>query len=158
MKDEIERLLYHEAHLLDTGRFQDWLALLAPDLRYWAPVRSAVSRERERETESERLPMFDETKSSLGLRISRLETGIAWVDVPPTRTRRLVSNVMVDHGDGGLVHARSNFIVFRSRGLGEEWFAVGGREDKWSRSSGWLLQERKIVLDQCTVENLPLFL
>lgn len=158
MNDEIERLLFHEADLLDTGRFQEWLALMAPELRYWAPVRAAVSRQDERDAEATRLPLFDETKGSLGLRVSRLETGIAWIDVPPTRTRRFISNVMADRVDDGSVRVKSNFVVFRSRGRGEEWFAVGCREDRWIRSPGWLLRERKILLDQSTVENLPLFL
>lgn len=158
MKDEIERLLFHEADLLDSGRFQEWLALMAPELRYWAPVRAAVSRKDERDGEATRLPLFDETKGSLGLRVSRLETGIAWIDVPPTRTRRLISNIMADRDDDGSVRVKSNFVVFRSRGRGEEWFAVGCREDRWIQAPGWLLKERKILLDQSTVENLPLFL
>jgi 3-phenylpropionate/cinnamic acid dioxygenase small subunit len=158
VKDEIERLLFHEADLLDSGRFQEWLALLAPELRYWAPVRAAVARKDERDGEAQRLPLFDETKGSLGLRVSRLETGIAWIDVPPTRTRRLISNIMADPDDDGSVRVKSNFVVFRSRGRGEEWFAVGCREDRWIRAPGWLLKERKILLDQSTVENLPLFL
>lgn len=158
MKEEIERLLYHEADLLDSGRFQEWLALMAPELRYWAPVRAAVARKDEKDGEATRLPLFDETKASLGLRVSRLETGIAWVDVPPTRTRRFISNIIADRDDDGTVRVKSNFVVFRSRGRGEEWFAVGCREDRWFQAAGWLLQERKILLDQSTVENLPLFL
>lgn len=158
MKDEMERLLYHEANLLDSGRFQEWLSLMAPDLRYWAPVRAAVSRKDERDGEATRLPLFDETKTSLGLRVSRLGTGIAWIDVPPTRTRRFISNIMADRTDDGTVRVQSNFVVFRSRGRGEEWFAVGCREDRWFQAQGWMLQERKIILDQSTVENLPLFL
>ena len=32
--------LYHEAELLDTNRFADWLALLTPDIEYRMPVRT----------------------------------------------------------------------------------------------------------------------
>lgn len=154
----VEQLLYHEAQLLDSGRFHDWLALMAPDLRYWAPVRANLPRNRESEGESNRLPLFDETKASLRLRISRLDTGLAWVDTPPTRTRRFISNVTVEPEAGEVVSVRSNFMLFRSRSFNEEWLVVGCREDKWSRSVDWQLRERKIILDHCTVENLPLFL
>ena len=47
MIEDVERLLYHEAHLLDSGMFHEWLELMAPDLRYWAPVRAEVSRKQE---------------------------------------------------------------------------------------------------------------
>jgi 3-phenylpropionate/cinnamic acid dioxygenase small subunit len=155
---EVEQLLYREARLLDSGGFQEWLELLAPDLRYWAPVRAEVGREREREDEASRLPLFDETKASLALRISRLDTGLAWVESPTTRTRRFVSNVMVDAGPDGLLDVRSNFILFRSRSFSDETLLVGCREDKWSRSDKWLLKERKILIDHCTVENMSLLL
>jgi len=155
---ELEQLLYREAHLLDCGLYRDWLALMATDLRYWAPVRANVPVEQERASEANRLPLFDETKASLDLRISRLETGLAWINTPQSRTRRFISNVMVDAEFDSTLRVRSNFLVFRSRSFAEEWFAVGCREDQWSGSSGtWLLKERKIMFDHCTVENLPLF-
>jgi 3-phenylpropionate/cinnamic acid dioxygenase small subunit len=158
MTGDVEQLLYREAHLLDSGGFQEWLELLAPDLRYWAPVRAELSREREKEDEANRLPLFDETKASLALRISRLDTGLAWVESPTTRTRRFVSNVTVDPGPDDLVGVRSNLILFRSRSFSDETMLVGCREDKWSRSDRWLLRERKILIDHCTVENMSLLL
>jgi 3-phenylpropionate/cinnamic acid dioxygenase small subunit len=158
MIEDVRQLLFHEAHLLDTGLYQEWLKLLAPDLRYWAPVRAVVARSDEGETEASRLPLFDETKASLGLRISRLETGLAWVDLPHTRTRRFISNITAEAGAGDLIRVRSNFLLFRSRSFAEDWFVVGCREDRWLRSASWLLKERKIILDHCTVENMPLFL
>jgi 3-phenylpropionate/cinnamic acid dioxygenase small subunit len=158
MSDDVDRLLYHEAHLLDCGRFHDWLELLAPDLRYWAPVRANVPRTQESETDADRLPLFDETRASLSLRIRRLDTGFAWAEIPSTRTRRFISNIFVEREAEGLLHVRSSFMLFRSRGFTEEWTVVGCREDQWSRSDRWLLKERKIVLDHCTVENLSLLL
>jgi len=158
MTREVEQLLYREAQLLDSGRFQEWLELLAPDLRYWAPVRAEVHRAQERENEASRLPLFDETKASLALRISRLDTGLAWVENPATRTRRFVTNVVVEEEAGGLVHVRSNLMLFRSRSFADETTLVGCREDKWSRPDRWLLRERKILIDHCTVENMSLLL
>jgi 3-phenylpropionate/cinnamic acid dioxygenase small subunit len=157
MASEVEQLLYREAHLLDSGRFQEWLELLAPDLRYWAPVRAEVHRKQEAEDEASRLPLFDETKASLALRISRLETGLAWVETPATRTRRFVSNVLVEEEADGLVRVRSNLMLFRSRSFADETLLVGCREDRWSRAP-WLLRERKILIDHCTVENMSLLL
>jgi 3-phenylpropionate/cinnamic acid dioxygenase small subunit len=158
MASDVEQLLFREAHLLDSGRFSEWLELLAPDLRYWAPVRADVHRTQEREDEASLLPLFDETKASLALRISRLDTGLAWVENPKTRTRRFVTNILVEEEENGLVHVKSNLMLFRGRSFSDETILVGCREDKWSRSETWLLRERKILIDHCTVENMSLFL
>ena len=158
MSSDVERVLYREAQLLDAGQFHEWLKLLAPDLRYWAPVRADLPRSREQESEAKRLPLFDETKASLSLRVDRLDTGLAWVEIPAPRTRRFITNVLSEPAGEGLVHVRSNFMLFRSRSFTEEWIVVGCREDTWSTVDGWLLRERKILLDHCTVENLPFFL
>lgn len=158
MQSEVEQLLYREAHLLDSGAFNEWLELLAPDLRYWAPVRAEVPRSQEAEEEAGRLPLFDETKATLALRISRLETGLAWVENPATRTRRFVTNVVTEPKADGLVHVRSNLLLFRSRSFRDETILAGCREDEWSSGDRWLLKERKILIDHCTVENMSLLL
>lgn len=158
MASEIERLLYREAHLLDSDQFFEWLELLAPDLRYWAPARSDVSRQQELKDEAQRLALFDETKASLTLRINRIDTGLAWAESPTTRTRRFISNVIDEEEAGGIVHVRSNFLLFKNRSFADETILVGCREDRWTRSDAWLLRERKILIDHCTVENMSLLL
>lgn len=158
MAGDFEALLYQEAHLLDSGLFLDWLDLLAPNLRYWSPARAEVTREQERNDEAMRLSLFDETKASLTFRIQRLNTGLAWSENPPTRTRRFISNVTVERQADNVVHIQSNFMLFRSRGFASESILVGCREDRWFNAEHWLLQERKIVVDQCTVENMSVLL
>ena len=158
MINEVSQLLYHEAHLLDSGRFKEWLELLARDIRYWAPVRADVARTDEIDGETSRLPLFDETKDTLALRIKRLDTGLAWSETPATRTRRFISNITADNEDHGLMQVRSNFMLFKSRGFTDQTILVGCREDRWSRSEKWLLRERKVLIDHCTVENISLFL
>lgn len=158
MAGDVERLLYREASLLDSGLFSEWLELLAPDVRYWAPSRAELPREQERKDEPMRLCLFDETKESLTIRIRRLATGLAWAENPATRTRRFVSNITADEDANGMVGVRSNFMLFRSRSFTEETILVGCREDKWSRAEIWLLKERKILLDHCTVENMSILI
>ena len=155
---QIEQLLFHEAEWLDAGQFNDWIELLAPDLRYWAPVRSDVARADERESEADRLPLFDETRESLALRVQRLHTGLAWSEIPPTRTRRIVANIRPMSGEDGRLSVKSNFLLFRSRSQRDETVMAGMREDVWSRAGRWLLHERKIVLDHRVVENMSLIL
>ena len=56
---EIAQFLYSEAELLDERRYDEWLALVADDIRYWMPMRRNVKfgdteREFTRETEDVR--------------------------------------------------------------------------------------------------------
>ena len=93
---------------------------------------------------------MDETRDTLLRRIERLDSGLAWAEDPPSRTRHFVSNVELEPTDNPAeIRAYSNFILYRTRGEREEDFYVGSREDILRRTGeGWLLAYRKIVLDQ----------
>src|SRR5262245_5063414 len=76
---EIEEFLYAEAALLDERRFEEWLALLTDDIRYWMPMRRNVKfGEPERENTRERQDMnwFDEGKTTLQQRVQQIMTGV----------------------------------------------------------------------------------
>ena len=85
---QVREWLYQEAELLDEGRFEAWLELLADDLLYQAPVRLT----RERATGGDvSFEMFhlDETRATLGLRVERLRTERA--EKPAKKTAALRS-------------------------------------------------------------------
>lgn len=161
---EVERFLYREARLLDGRHFHQWLDLFTEDARYWMPLRAnrypvtskAISildgsRYEEEELSKEgELAIFDETKESLGRRIARLDTGMAWAEDPPSRTRHLISNIEVYPGsDESELRVFSNFIMYRTRAETEQDFYVGSREDTLRKDDeGWKISYRKIVLDQ----------
>ena len=42
LTQEIAEFLYAEAEMLDERRHDEWLALLAEDIRYWMPMRRNV--------------------------------------------------------------------------------------------------------------------
>jgi len=71
---EFEDLLYYEVWLLDHDRLEEWLALCAEQVRYWAPVRANVPRGAEDWTRPHMLAHFDEDKGSLALRVQRIRT------------------------------------------------------------------------------------
>ena len=161
---EVEQFLYREARLLDARRFDDWLELLTEDIKYWMPLRSnrypahskAISildgsryEEGELSREDE-LAIMDEDKDSLTRRIRRLDSGMAWAEDPPSRTRHFVSNIEVEPGSRETeLKVYSNFVMYRTRGETEEDFYVGCREDILRRENGRLrVAYRKIVLDQ----------
>ena len=161
---EIEQFLYREARLLDERRFEAWLALFTDDVRYWMPVRmtryprrskAIVVLDPARHDDEElakdgELGIFDESKETLSRRVARLDTGMAWAEDPPSRTRHIVSNVEVEPGETeGELTVHSNFLVYRNRGETEQDFYVGGRRDTLRHVDGtWKIARRTIVLDQ----------
>jgi 3-phenylpropionate/cinnamic acid dioxygenase small subunit len=172
---EVEQFLYREARLLDERRFHAWLEILTDDVRYWMPGRSTryperskaiviLDPDRYREEELRRedeLAILDETKETLGRRIARLETGMAWAEDPPSRTRHLISNIEAEPGDAASeLKVFSNFLVYRSRAETEQDFYVGARQDVLRQvDDAWKIAYRKIILDQNVLlaKNVSIF-
>jgi 3-phenylpropionate/cinnamic acid dioxygenase small subunit len=172
---EIEQFLYREARLLDERRFEAWLELFTDDVRYWMPVRTTryprrshaiaildPDRHEEEELSKENeLGIFDETKETLSRRVARLDTGMAWAEDPPSRTRHIVSNVEVEPADTeGEIRVHSNFVVYRTRGETEQDFYVGARRDTLRHVGGaWKIARRTIILDQNVLlaKNVSIF-
>ena len=42
LAQDVAEFLYREAELLDERRYEEWLALLADDIRYWMPMRRNI--------------------------------------------------------------------------------------------------------------------
>ena len=172
---EVEQFLYREARLLDERRFHEWLELLTDDIHYWMGSRSnrypksskAISildpdRYVEDDlTKADELAILDEDKASLTSRVARLDTGMAWAEDPPSRTRHLITNIEVEQGDAAAeVKVYSNFMVYRSRAETEQDFYVGARRDVVRRVAGaWKIAGRKITLDQNVLlaKNVSIF-
>jgi 3-phenylpropionate/cinnamic acid dioxygenase small subunit len=161
---EVEQFLYREARLLDERRFQEWLDLFTDDVRYWMAGRSSryprsskaitvVGPDRRPESElagEDELAILDETKATLRGRIARLDTGMAWAEDPPSRTRHIVTNIEVEAGDKAAeLTVYSNFLVYRTRAEAEQDLYVGARRDLLRSIDGaWRIARRKLVLDQ----------
>jgi len=172
---EVEQFLYREARLLDERRFHEWLELFTDDVRYWMPGRSnryparskaivILDPDRYNEEELSRedeLAIMDETKETLGRRIARLDTGMAWAEDPPSRTRHMLSNIEVEPGDTATeIKVYANFMVYRSRSETEQDFYVGARQDVLRHVDGaWKIARRKIILDQTVLlaKNVSIF-
>ena len=168
LKQEIEDFLYHEADLLDERRYEDWLALVAEDVRYWMPMRRNVKvddLEREYTREGRDISWFDEGKDTLTRRVRQIQTGIHWAEEPVSRISHLVSNIQLidvnpSAAEPAEVSVRCRFLVYRNRVETETDILVGKREDLLRRAGdGWRIARRKIVLDQSVLlsKNLTFF-
>jgi 3-phenylpropionate/cinnamic acid dioxygenase small subunit len=168
LKQEIDEFLYYEADLLDERRYEDWLALVAEDVRYWMPMRRNVKVddiEREFTREGLDISWFDEGKETLTRRVRQIQTGIHWAEEPVSRISHMVSNVRLleaspSWADPVEVQLRCRFLIYRNRVETETDILVGKREDLLRRVDGqWQIARRKIVLDQNVLltKNLTFF-
>lgn len=164
LQHEIEQFLYDEAALLDAHRYDEWIALVADDMRYWMPVRAnRLRREAEQEIAGpDDAAFFDETKAQLEQRLRRLETGMAWAEDPLSRTRHLVSNVRIFPDGDDELEVECAFLLYRTRLEREMDLFVGKRTDRLRRAdteAGWVIARRTIILDQSTLlsKNLSTF-
>lgn len=160
---EVQQFLFREARLLDERRFKEWVELFADDVLYWAPVlTNRTARDLRHEVQKfGESAHFEDSKTSLQNRVRRLDSGMAWAEMPPSRTRHLISNVEVEPIDGSdELRVRSAFLVYRSHLESDEEIYAGARNDVLRRTgASFAIARREIHLDQGTIlgKNLAIF-
>jgi phthalate 3,4-dioxygenase subunit beta len=159
---EAHEFLVREAELLDERRYRDWLDLLAPDIVYRMPVRVTAPETLEQGL-LEDMAHFDEDLYSLRKRIERFETGHAWTEDPPSRTRHFVTNVRTFEGSAAdEIVVKSYVLLFRSRGdIRDADLVSAERTDVLRRTdAGLRLARREILADESVLrtQNLAVFL
>ena len=158
----VAQQLYFEARLLDEERYEQWLELLADDLRYRMPLPERRFR-RDAQGAHPFGPghVFDEDKARLALRVQRLTSGMVWAEDPRNRVRRFVGNVEVYATDApATVRVHSNVDIHRARQDGFERRLTAARADLWRHEAGhWKLACRDITFDNPVVRdsNLNVF-
>jgi 3-phenylpropionate/cinnamic acid dioxygenase small subunit len=148
--------------LLDDRKFRDWLELFTDDAFYFMPRRRNVQRKDLARELSEvgDLAIFEDDKTYLAMRVDRLDTGMAWAEDPPSRTRHLVGNLVVEPLPNREVKAKTAFILYRSHHETDENIFAGSREDTLRQVDGqWKIAQRIIVLDANVIlaKNLSVF-
>jgi 3-phenylpropionate/cinnamic acid dioxygenase small subunit len=142
--EAFRRLLAREARLLDQLRYDDWLAMYAPECVYWVPSTPKAGDPRR-----EIAIMFDDRRR-LEDRVYRLRTGFAWSQAPASRTVRLITNIEVFSTAHDDVHMlRSNFLI--SEFWGDETRLLSGWAGHRVKRSGadWMIQAKQVNLIEC---------
>jgi 3-phenylpropionate/cinnamic acid dioxygenase small subunit len=104
-----EEFLYHEARLLDTQRYEEWLALFSEDATYWLPL------EHGQKDPLETSSIIHDDRTLLALRVKQLRHPRAHARVPLARTVHQVGNVTVANGSAGEVKVASTLTVVEFR-------------------------------------------
>jgi len=86
---KVEDFLYHEARLLDTQRYEEWLELFTDDATYWVPL------EQNQTDPFETSSIIHDDRTLLGLRVQQARHPRAHARLPLARTVHQVGNVMV---------------------------------------------------------------
>jgi 3-phenylpropionate/cinnamic acid dioxygenase small subunit len=160
---DLMQFYIREAWLLDERKLKEWLELFTGDVLYFMPRRKNVLR---RELHRELTPLGDlaileEDKRQLEMRVARLDTGMAWAEDPPSRTRHLIGNLEAAPLANGEVEARTAFLVYRSHLETDHQLLSGCREDVLVKAAGmWKVRRRTILLDANVLldKNLSVFL
>lgn len=138
---EVEQFIYREARLADELDYDEWEALWTDDAIYWVPANGD-----DIDPTTQMSVLFD-NRSRISTRIKQLQTGKRHSQNPPSRLRRLVSNVeLLEPSESSEeIHAGANFIVYESRERGVTLWA-GRSEYRLRRTDDGLRMAYKKVL------------
>jgi 3-phenylpropionate/cinnamic acid dioxygenase small subunit len=159
--NEVLDLLYTEAELLDEGRLEEWLDLLGEEVSYRMPIRVTLERS-EGPGFSPSTTFFDDNRMLLSMRVQRIVSSPnAHAEMPPTRSRRFVTNLRVEL-EGDDIIARTSLLLLRSRWDMKSFEFLSARRDDVLRRVGDDLKivRREILIDQAVLDspNLSVFL
>ncbi|MDB6060606.1 MAG: aromatic-ring-hydroxylating dioxygenase subunit beta [Verrucomicrobiaceae bacterium] len=161
--NELLEFLHDEAALLDHQRFEDWTELLAEDLAYTAPLRQTRAGPGRYSNIIQAIGHFDDDYLSIMSRVGRLGTKSAWAEDPPSRTRRLVTNVRIwATANPDEYEVVSYLLLSRSRYEESDLqILTAERRDLIRRvKPGFKIARREIIVDQSVLgmQNLAVFL
>lgn len=116
--DSVQQLLFHEARLLDTYRFEDWLNLYSKECTYWVPL------ELDQPDGIETSSIIYDDRTLMEIRIRQYSHGRAHARNPFSRTVHSVSNIQVEAEKADGIHVFSNLLVGEYRNHSQKtWFA-----------------------------------
>jgi len=106
----VEQFLYHEARLLDTQRYEEWLELFTDDATYWLPLQQ--NQKDPLETSS----IIHDDRTLLELRVKQARHPRAHARLPLARTVHQVGNVVVasENASETTVNSTLHLVEFRN--------------------------------------------
>lgn len=161
VRAQIEQFLATEARLLDLFDLESWYLLLDDEVRYETPIR--VSTELPKDEVVRGAFRLRDDKPAIRTRIDRHNTGIAYSEVPPSRTLRIVGSIEVlatEQSD--VVRVESSLVLYRQRGIDPHFDLIPARRSDLIRltDEGPRLRAREVVLTETSLvtPNLGLIL
>lgn len=144
---EAAELIHREGHLLDRARWDDWLALYAPEAVFWVPA-WRDEHELVEDPATEVSLIHCAARAGLEDRVWRVRSGLSPASDPLPRTSHLIGSVIAAGDADGIleVHASWTCHVFDLRRR-ETHVLFGRYEHRLARrDSGLLIVRKKVVL------------
>jgi p-cumate 2,3-dioxygenase beta subunit len=147
-RQEVEDFLFEEAALLDAWKLDEWLTLLTDDAYYRVP-----SNDRPESDPRGTLFTVADDIARLRSRVTRLKDRNAHAEFPPSRTRRLITNVRIV--EERPLRVEANFAVYRHRSNEDVRQYVGRYRYLLRRDGGKLkIAGREAILDAMELASL----
>lgn len=146
-RNDVEVFLYREAALLDDWKLNDWLALFTDDAVYHVPT-TDLDRDASPDTS---LFFIADDRFRLGERVSRLGKRGAHAEFPRSRTRHMVTNVLVDEHSGQELQVSAAFAVHRFKEGNADLYVGRYRYRLVVTESGLRIREKRCMLDMDTL-------
>lgn len=140
LNNRVTQFLYHEADLMDEHRFDEWLALWSEELLYWVPCNADDIDPRRQ------VSLMYDNRAALEDRLARLKSPSAHSQIPRSRLRRVLSNIVVSQNTGGEIEATSNFILAESRHHRQNLFAGKSIHTLIDGPEGLSMAQKKVLL------------
>ncbi len=147
---DVELFLLREAKLLDTGAFEAWLALYAPQGIYWMPSKPG-------QTDPKGVAsIIYEDYAILAIRVRRLLEARALVLTPMPRTTHLISNIEVTPAAGGEFAAAAAFMCVEHQGDQQRLYS-GRHTHRLVRQDGsFRIALKRVELIDCDGKHSPM--
>lgn len=107
--EEIRQFVYREARLADEHEYEAWEALWTDDALYWVPAGGDDI------DPQQHVSVIHDNRNRISTRIKQLKTGKRHAQTPPSRLRRVVSNVEILEANGDETTVGANFVLVESR-------------------------------------------
>ncbi|WP_205698885.1 aromatic-ring-hydroxylating dioxygenase subunit beta [Conexibacter sp. SYSU D00693] len=117
---DVEQFLFREARYADDHDYDAWEALWTDDAIYWVPANGDDI------DPTRQMSVIFDNRARIATRVKQFHTGKRHAATPPSRVRRLVTNVELlgpDPEVDGQVRVGANFLVVESRERGTTHWA-----------------------------------
>lgn len=142
-RSDVEEFLYREAAMLDRWQLDQWLALYTEDAIYHVPTIGTAP-----ETGPENTLFYiADDRTRLRERVIRLQKKGAHVEWPRSRTRHLVTNVLIDERSESELQVSAAFAVHRFKNAAADVYVGSYRYRLAITDEGLRIREKRSMLD-----------
>jgi 3-phenylpropionate/cinnamic acid dioxygenase small subunit len=150
-------ILSREAAYLDERRWDEWVALFAPDVEFWVPSWTAEGT-LTANPQTELSLMYFAGRGGLEDRIVRIRSGRSPAALPLPRTTHIVGNILpLEPPQAERIRLRSSWTCHAFFPLMEATHTFFGRAEYELvlRDQGWIIAKKKTILEN---DRIPMAL